>query len=474
MAQILVVDDELHIRSAFVELLSARGHTVLPVVAAEDALAHLAAEPLDLVILDICLPGMSGLEALARIRRLRPTVPVIVMTGQGTTETAIEATKHGAFDYQLKPFETIEMLRTITKALESARLMNERVTFDPETPTTAVDAIVGRSCGMQQVYKSIGRVAETNATVLICGESGTGKELVARAIYQHSLRSQSPMLVVNCAAIPETLLESELFGYEAGAFTGAIGRRIGLFEQANGGTMFLDEIGDIPLPVQAKILRLLQEMSFQRLGGNQTINVDVRVLCATHRDLEQAIVAETFREDLYHRLNVVTIHVPPLRERPEDIPELVDYFLTRYCRELNIGMPSVTSEVIEQLQNYAWPGNVRQLQHLIERVLIFTRGYSLQVDDIRLALEQEIAPAPKGFSRDDAAWLNLVCGYLSAHAGARAHEQLLEKVESLLLAEALRRSGNNQTHAARMLGLARVTLHDKLKKYGLGGLGDVE
>ena len=317
------------------------------------------------------------------------------MTGQGTTETAIEATKHGAFDYQLKPFEPMEMLQTIAKALESARLMNERVAVDPETPSAAADAIVGRSSGMQQVYKSIGRVAQTNATVLIRGESGTGKELVARAIYQHSLRSQSPMLVVNCAAIPETLLESELFGYEAGAFTGAIGRRIGRFEQADGGTMFLDEIGDIPLAVQAKILRLLQEMSFQRLGGNQTIHVDVRVLCATHRDLEQAIAAGTFREDLYHRLNVVTIRVPPLRERPEDIPELVDYFLNRYCRELNIDKPPVTSEVIEQLQNYAWPGNVRQLQHLIERVLIFTRGYSLQADDIRLALEQEIAPAPR-------------------------------------------------------------------------------
>ena len=265
-----------------------------------------------------------------------------------------------------------------------------------------------------------------------------------------------------------------MFGNEPGAYTGAVGRRIGRFEQADGGTVFLDEIGDIPLPVQAKILRLMQDTSFQRLGGNQTINVDVRVLCATHRDLEQAIAAGTFREDLYHRLNVVTIHIPPLRQRPEDIPELVDYFLSRYCRELSIDKPPVAAEAIQRLKDYAWPGNVRQLQHLIERVLIFTRGSSLQAGDIRMALEQEINPTPEGVSRDDAIWLNLVRGYLSSHAGAGAHERLLEKVENLLLAEALRRSRGNQTHAARLLGLARPTLHDKLKKYGLRGPGQLD
>ena len=314
MAKILVVDDERNVRRAFEELLGRKGHVVVAVRGAEEALAAVEQEECELAILDICLPGMNGLDVLERIKERRPKLPVIVMTGQGTTKSAIEATKRGAFDYQLKPFAPAEMLQTIARALEAARLMKGQLALGSETTALSEEAIVGHSPAMQQVYKAIGRVAPTDATVLIRGESGSGKELVARAVYQHSMAVRAPLMVVNYAAIPETLLESELFGYEAGAFTGAATRRIGRFQQADGGTIFLDEIGDIPLLVQAKILRLLQEQTFERLGGNETFQVNVRVLCATNRNLEEAIAERTFREDLYHRLNVVALQLPPLRE----------------------------------------------------------------------------------------------------------------------------------------------------------------
>ena len=352
MAKILVVDDERNVRQAFEEILADQGHMVVAVRDAEDALSAIDGDSFDLAILDVCLPGMNGLDALARIKQRRPKLPVIVMTGQGTTNTAIEATKRGAFDYQLKPFEPEEMLQTIAKVLEGSRLMKGELVLGPESGASSTEAMVGRSPPMQQLYKAIGRVAQTDATVLIRGESGTGKELVARAIYQHSLRSGLPLMVVNCAAIPETLLESELFGYESGAFTGAATRRIGKFEQAHSGTIFLDEIGDMSLAVQAKILRLLQERTFQRLGGNETIQVDVRVLCATNRNLEKAIAQGGFREDLYHRLDVVTLQLPPLRDRRGDVPLLVDYFLNRCARTSRVERPPFAQDALDLLAQY--------------------------------------------------------------------------------------------------------------------------
>ena len=418
-------------------------------------------------MLDICLPGMSGLDALAQIKQMRPMLPVIVMTGQGTTDTAIEATKRGAFDYQLKPFEPAEMLQTIAKALEAARLMKGRLALGPETAAPSGDAIVGQSPAMQQVYKAIGRVAPTDATVLIRGESGTGKELVARAVYQHSPRGQMPLVVVNCAAIPETLLESELFGYEPGAFTGATARRIGKFEQAHGGTIFLDEIGDIPLMVQAKILRVLQERRFERLGGNETLQSDARVLCATNRDLEKAIAAGHFREDLYHRLNVVTLLLPPLRERRDDIPRLVEYFLGRHARTAKVDKPPLARDALDALVRYSWPGNVRELEHLIQRLIIFTGGYTIQAQDLPAALTED-PQAPAAASSDEQ-WLKLIRAHLAIHEGDRACESLLERVEKLMIVEALRRSEGNQTHAARLLGMPRPTLHARMQKYGMLG-----
>ncbi len=341
MGKILIVDDDPQLRQSFEKLLTEDGHQVKTASSGEAALAQVKAETPDLVIMDVRLPGMDGLEAFRAIHEMEPKLPVIVMTAYGTTETAIEATKLGAFEYVLKPPEFPDMLALIGQALEAGRFMRSRVELDVAPSAAAAEAIIGRSKPMQEVYKAIGRVAPTDATALIRGESGTGKELVARAIYQHSLRAAKPFLVINCVAIPETLLESELFGYEKGAFTGAVHRRVGKFEQAHGGTVFLDEIGDMPFSIQAKILRLLQEKSIERLGGREPIPVDVRIIAATNRDLEAALAAGKFREDLYYRLKVVTIWLPPLKERPEDLTLLAEYFLARFAKEMGLDNPGM-------------------------------------------------------------------------------------------------------------------------------------
>lgn len=465
MSRILVVDDEPNVLAAFEEILTGLGHEVLTSRQAATALEMLRAEPVELVILDVCLPGMDGLQALQQIKKREPHLPVIVMTGQGTMETAIEATKRGAYDYQLKPFEPGQMLESIEQALQSFRISKEHVAIDPPSIPAAGDAMIGRSPAMQAVYKAIGRVAPTDATVLIRGDSGTGKELVARAIYQHSRRSRGLLLVVNCVAIPETLLEAELFGHEPGAFTGARGRRIGKFEQADRGTIFLDEIGDVSPGIQAKILRVLHDRSFQRLGGNETIRVDVRVLAATNRQLERAIDEGTFRQDLYHRLNVVSIHIPPLRQRREDVPALVEYFLERFARELGVAKPPITPEALELLQACEWPGNVRELEHAIQRAMVFARGYPIQAAHLALPQATGGAGARSEQPVFDVARLDeLAQGYLDAHAGAGAYEQFIDQLERSLLAEALRRTKGNQTHAARLLGLPRPTLHAKIQR----------
>lgn len=468
MSRIVVVDDEPSVLAAFQDLLGSGGYEVATAQSAESAMAMLKADACDLVVMDICLSGMDGLEALRQIKQQSPAMPVIVMTGHGTMQTAIEATKLGAFDYHVKPFEPAEMLAAVEKALESARLSRNAVIIDPDaTDVTSEDAIVGRSSGMQHVYMTIGRVAPTEATVLVRGESGTGKELVARAVHQHSQRAACPLLVVNCVAIPDTLLESELFGYERGAFTGATGRRIGKFEQADGGTIFLDEIGDMPLGIQAKVLRVLQERCFERLGGSETVRVNVRILAATNRNLEKAIDEGMFRDDLYHRLNVVTVQVPPLRERREDIPRLVDYFLQRYAGELNVEKPRVAPEALQKLQDFPWPGNVRQLAHTVQRALIFTKGHPIQAADLSLQPNGESA-------RSTALGLDerltaLIREYLDRCPEDHGLDEFLLKAERLLIVEALARANGNQTHAARLLGLPRPTLHAKIVKHQLHG-----
>jgi nitrogen regulation protein NR(I) len=472
MNTILIVDDEPSVLSAFQEMLSDEGYSVVTAPDAESALAAVPSHEPEVVVTDICMPGMSGLDALQTFRQRYPKLPVIVMSGRGTMVTAIEATKRGAFDYVLKPFQPEEILAIIRRAMECTRLMRGSVSLEREDPAQGEDVMVGRSPQMHEVFKTIGRVAATDATVLIRGESGTGKELVARAVYQHSLRAQRPLMVLNCAAIPETLLESELFGHERGAFTGAAARRIGKFEQAHGGTLFLDEIGDVSPAIQAKILRVLQEKELQRVGGGDTIRTDVRVLAATNRDLEKAMSEGQFRQDLYHRLNVVTIHLPPLRKRRGDIPALVSYFLKRFADELQIEKPPLTDEALAELKANAWPGNVRELQHCLHRTLIITGGRPIQATDLQLGDEQPSAESAGEAAVPADELKNLVRRFLDGYQGQRAHAELLDEAERLLLQEALRRNRGNQSQAARQLGLTRPTLHAKIHKFGLAAADD--
>jgi nitrogen regulation protein NR(I) len=472
MSRILVVDDDRTVAGAFRDVLAELGHEVYLATSAEEAFRELHAREMDLVILDVCLPGMNGLDALKRIKDERRKLPVIIMTGRGTMETAVEATKLGAFEYHLKPLEPDEILLSVQKALDGARLMREQVEFGREAATSGSESIVGHSPVMQELYKAIGRVANTDATVLLRGESGTGKELVARAIYHHSRRREAPMLTVNCAAIPETLLESELFGHEQGAFTGASGRRIGKFEQAAGGTLFLDEIGDAPLSIQPKILRVLQERTFERLGGNEVLQADVRVLSATNRDLEKLIKQGVFREDLYHRLNVVVIRVPPLRERRDDIPDLVAYFLDRFARKLEVERPLLLDEAMRLLMTHAWPGNVRELEHCIHRLVIFFHGLPVAESELRGVLKgQEGKESPSEVG--DSELRDVIRRHL-AQPAERAFEQFMHRAERLLLSEALARTGQNQSQAARLLGLPRPTLHAKMYRHGLHGQEPLE
>jgi DNA-binding NtrC family response regulator len=389
------------------------------------------------------------------------------MTAYGTTETAIEATKMGAFDYILKPFEIPAMLAVIKQALEAGHFMRTPVQIDVSPEEATKEAIVGRSKPMQEVYKAIGRVSTADATVLIRGESGTGKELAARAIYQHSLRAEKPFLVINCVAIPENLLESELFGYEKGAFTGAAHRRVGKIEQANGGTVFLDEIGDMPFSIQAKILRLLQEKSIERLGGRQTIPVDVRIIAATNRDLEVALAEGRFREDLYYRLRVVTISLPPLRERQDDIPLLTNFFISRHASELGMDNPGITRDAVATLTGNQWPGNVRELSNTIQKALIFSRGAPIQAEDVIQALGGEKVTGESDSQATDDVIRHWMRTTMTSADGKQTFEKIMDRFAGILIGEALNLTAGNRSRAAKLLGLSRPTLHSKIEKYGL-------
>jgi nitrogen regulation protein NR(I) len=448
--QILIVDDDDQLRHSFHRLLAEEGYQTATAPSGEAALPLIRASRPDLVILDVRLPGMNGLEVFRAIREMEPKLPVIIMTAFATTNTAIEATKLGAFDYVLKPFEIPEMLGLIRQALEAGRFMRSPVALDQDPATTAEEAIIGRSQPMQELYKAIGRVAPTDATVLIRGEPGTGKELVARAIYQHSLRANRPFLVINCLAIPETLLESELFGYEKGAFTGATTRRIGKVEQANGGTLFLDEIGDMPQSIQAKLLRLLQERSLERLGGRQVIEVDVRIIAATNRDLEAALAQGRFREDLYYRLNVVTLNLPPLRERKDDLTHLADYFLRRSAGSLGVRHPGLDPEAVTLLLQHDWPGNVRELANAMEKCLIFSRGRPIGVEEVRThVLFPDLSAGGEPEAPDEVirkwARQTLALGQENVLASLTDH------VARLIISEALNLTGGNRSRAATLL-----------------------
>src|SRR5664280_1881925 len=389
-SKILLIEDNPGITAALKKELQAEGYQVITAARGDEGLARAKEHPCDVVLTDLKMPGLSGLDLVAQLHAAKPKLPIIMMTAFGTTETAIEATKLGAYDYLLKPFDMGELLDLVAKAVASSRLMSEPLEMG--LARSAQSAIIGDSRAMQAIYKEIGRVAATAVTVLIRGETGTGKELVARAIYQHSKRLEQPFIAVNCAAIPETLLESELFGHERGAYTGAHARRIGRFEQAHAGTIFLDEIGDLTLSTQVKLLRVLQEKYIQRVGGDDKIPVDVRVLTATHRDLETAIQERQFREDLFYRLSGVTITLPPLSQRTEDIPDLISYLARRSAPDLGMKSASLQPEAMAFLQNQSWPGNVRELENVVRQALLLARGYPVSIDHVQQAYARTRKP----------------------------------------------------------------------------------
>ena len=461
MEKILVVDDEPDIRRAFRRNLETESLRIVEAVDGLDAIRQVAAEQPHLVVMDIRMAGTSGLDTLRKLRELNPKLPVIMMTAYGTTQTAIEAMKHGAYDYILKPLDVPKLKTLLAGALKAARDMRSVVSYPPLLAKEEYsEGIVGKTEAMQQVFKLIGQVSHSDATVLITGASGTGKELVARAIYHHSPRAGQPFLAINCAAIPENLLESELFGHEKGAFTGAADRRIGKFEQCDRGTIFLDEIGDMPLATQMKILRVLQNGEFQRVGGNQTLHADVRVIAATNKETERLVAEKKFREDLYYRLNVVRIHLPPLRERAEDIPVLVDYFLQKAGQR-----KSLAPAAMAVLRQHTWPGNVRELENVIERAAVMSRGDTLMPEDLPAEVREPKAAtvAPE----DVNAVLDAALRALFAVARQDAKLKLIPAAERELIIRALAEAGGNQVQAAKLLGITRATLRKRIAKYGI-------
>ena len=476
MGQLLLVDDDPDLVLAQINcVFSASQHRIDVARTGAEGIRRVAERAPDVVLLDLRLPDESGLEVYQQIRRLDARIPVIFVTMAKAADAAIEAMRQGAYDYLFKPLDLHQLRRVIGEALEVARRMREPAVIAETPPDPDVDgAIVGSCPAMREVYKAIGRVAAQDVPVLITGESGTGKELVARAIYQHGPRAKAPFLALNCAAIPENLLESELFGHEKGAFTGAERRRIGKFEQCSGGTLFLDEIGDMPLASQAKVLRLLQEQAFERVGGNETVRTDVRLIAATHRDLEAWSAEGKFRPDLYYRLGVFTIHLPPLRQRGDDLPLLVQHYVRRFNRELSRDVRQVTPEAIERLCSYSWPGNIRELQSVLKQSLLRATGPVL----VPAFLPESLGgprTTPEATAGDEGVlrvgpFLRQRMEAGSEEIYQEAHQQL----DRLLLPLVLGSTDGNKLQAARHLGITRKTLRLRLRALGLSDLMSVE
>ena len=451
-ARLLVVDDEQPQREMLAGILERAGFDVITAADGARALELLGQEAFDLLLTDQRMPNMDGLALLEQAQRLEPRLPVVLMTAYGTVSTAVEAMKRGAADYLTKPFERDELLLVVGKAIRQRRLEDEVVSLRGVLKDRSrLGNIIGVSAGMQEVFSLIERVSFADVPVLITGESGTGKELVARAVHEGSGRSRGPFVALNCAAVPEGLLESEFFGHERGAFTGAVRAHAGRFEQAHGGTLFLDEIGTMRVDLQAKLLRAIQEHEIQRLGSVQTKKVDVRILAATSLDLEEAIRQKSFREDLFYRLSVVPIHLPPLCERQEDIPLLVQHFLKSAARKFGREAPGIEPDAMERLQAHAWPGNIRELENCIERLLVLSRGERLTVKDLPASLREGAAAISGGAN-----------GFRLPPAGVR-----LTDLECQLIRQALHRSQGNLRGAARLLGLSYKTLQYRIRKHGL-------
>lgn len=472
MPTLLIIDDEPNVLYSLERVLGSESLEIVTAGCSSSGLEALERARPDAVLLDIQLPDVSGLETLERIHEKAPKLPVIIMTAHGTAETAIEALKRGAFDYVLKPWNLSELRELVEQALEAGRLRTVPAVFDraDEPQGEQVDRIVGASSEMQGVFKEIGRIAPQDVNVLILGESGTGKELVARAIYYHSRRSEGPFLAINCAAIPETLLESELFGHEKGAFTGAERQRIGKFEQADGGTLFLDEIGDMAPATQAKMLRILQDGRFERVGGNTTINADVRIIAATNRNLEEAIADKSFRQDLFYRLNTFTIELPPLRERGGDIRRLAKYFLGVYGRKLSKQVSQFTPEAMAALEGHTWPGNVRELESAVKFAIVHAAGDAITMhalpDTVRDGQPGESSPVSDEEAAEPCTLREFVRELIDRGEGD-LNNAVHSAVDRVLLEEILKDVDGNQTQAAERLGVSRTTLRARLNQLGL-------
>ncbi len=465
MQSLLIIDDEPNVCYTLEKVLGSARLKVLTAATAVDGLDAVRREPPDAVILDVRLPDMSGLDAYRQIRHIDARLPVIVITAHGTTETAIEAMKLGAFDYLLKPLDLEQLRDVVGRALHLSQISRTPAMYDAAgPPLVESDQMVGSSPPMQELYKSIGRIAPEDVTVLILGESGTGKEMVARAIYQYSRRSRAPLLAINCAAIPDALLESELFGHERGAFTGADRRRIGKFEQADGGTIFMDEVGDMAPATQAKLLRLLQDGQFERVGGNAAIHTNVRLIAATNQDLESLAAAGRFRPDLFYRLNVLTIRIPPLRERMDDIPLLVNYFLGRMNREFDRRVCGISPEAMQLLKQHDWPGNVRELQSAVKHALIHAAGDIISPDCFPAHLREGSPPTQlaSAVAGGDLEVGRLVRELLEQSRG-NVYHHVQAAVDRVVLKAALDHVKQNQVEAAELLGISRTTLRSKLR-----------
>ncbi|MFO0581260.1 MAG: sigma-54 dependent transcriptional regulator [Anaeromyxobacter sp.] len=467
MAHVLIVDDEVNIRRVLAAMLRREGYEVTTAGDGEQALAVLQKTPVHVVVTDLVMPRLGGMELLRKVAADFPDVPVILITAHGSVDSAVAALKAGAFDYITKPFEQDELRKVIAKATRAHDL--ERQNLHANLGDGDRPPLVGESPGMKAIYEMIAKVADSPSTVLITGESGTGKELIAKALHRGSSRRDRPLIKVNCAAIPKDLVESELFGYERGAFTGAVSSKPGRFELADGGTLFLDEIGEVPVEMQVKLLRALQESEFERVGGIKTLRVDVRLIAATNRDLKALIADGRFREDLYYRLAVVPIALPPLRDRREDVPLLVRHFVEKYNQRLGKRVEGVDADAMALLQAYPWPGNIRELENLMERSVLFADGPIIKAGALPDSL-REAAPstpvAPVG-----------ALGAIAAPSGASMKEivrQAQAELERELIARALDETGGNVTRAAKRLQISRKSLQVKMKELGLRGTAETE
>jgi len=494
--KVLIIDDDDDLRYSLKRVLSGRQYEVLEAASGEEGLTMAEQHSPHVILLDNRMGGMSGMEALQHLRGINPNAMIILMTAYGTTQTTIEAMKFGAFDYIMKPFDLKKILSLTESAVAASKDLDKAGKEEAGPAVSKEDiegGIIGSSSAMQEVFKMIGQVAASDVTVMVTGESGTGKELIARAIFQNSLRAKKPYIAVNCAAIPENLIESELFGHEKGSFTGATNQRIGKFELCDGGTIFLDEIGDMALTTQTKILRALQEGEIQRVGSSQTIKVNVRMLAATNKPLEEMVKEKTFREDLYYRINVVRIQLPPLRERKEDVPQLIDFVLKRLARDSKVGIKTISPEALALLNQYRWPGNVRELENIIYRSAVLAQGEMILIKDLPQEVVRVIGATPLAAAKPEpdsepvtaiaaevpaeshpaaAPLLGLPTAdpYDAVYQALRAtHDtNILEHGERALIARALAEAEGKQVKAAEILGMTRATLRKRIDQYDLG------